>query len=103
MKDDAAVEAMMTRALERQPAVVVPEDFAAKMRAALPMQRRVRERRSAGRIVAFVGAAVLMVALCVLAPYARPSFENVAFDLELLMVAEMAAVAAWLAMRRDGI
>jgi hypothetical protein len=42
----------------------------------------------------------VVVALYWLAPHARPSFESVAFDMELLMLAELAGVAAWLAMRR---
>ena len=102
-KGEVKFDEMITRALERQPAVIVPADFAAKVRAALPPPPRKRERRSVGRIAAFVGAAVLMVALYWLAPYARPSFASVAFDMEFLLVVELALVAAWLALRVDGI
>lgn len=99
--EERMVDAAITRALERQPDVVVPMDFAAKVRAALPERPKVRERRSAGRIAAGVAAAGLLVALCLLAPHARPSFGSVAFDLEMVLVVELASVAAWLGMRRS--
>ena len=94
-------EAAITRALERQPEVRVPVDFAAKVRAALPAQPTVRVRRSVGRMAAAVAAAGLVLALCWLAPHARPSFESVAFDLEMVLVVELAGVAAWLGTRRS--
>jgi hypothetical protein len=99
--EERMVDAAITRALERQPEVVVPMDFAAKVRAALPAQPKVRERRSVGRIVAVAGAAGLLLMLCWLAPHARPSFESVAFDLEMVLVVELVGVAAWLGMRRS--
>ena len=94
-------EAAITRALERQPEVRVPVDFAAKVRAALPAQSKVRVRRSVGQIAAVTGAVGLVLALCWLAPHARPSFESVAFDLEMVLVVELAGVAAWLGTRRS--
>jgi len=45
------------------------------------------------------GAAVLVLALCWLAPHARPNFGSVAFDLEMVLVVELMGVAAWLGMR----
>jgi hypothetical protein len=99
--EERMVEAAITRALERQPEVVVPVDFAAKVRAALPAQQKVRERRSARRMAAGVAAVGLLLALCLLAPHARPSFESVAFDLEMVLVVELAGVAAWLGTRRS--
>lgn len=100
MKDEVALEAAITQALERQPEVVVPMDFAARVRASLPPQPKVRTRRSAGRIAGTAAVAGLIVGLCWLAPHAQPSFESIAFDMEMLMLAELAGVAAWLAMRR---
>jgi hypothetical protein len=100
MKDDGLMEAAITRALERQPKVVVPADFAARVRASLPAQPKVKARRSVGRIVGTAGAAGLIVALCWLAPYAQPNFGSLAFDMEMLLLMELAGVAAWLAMRR---
>jgi hypothetical protein len=94
-------EAAITRALERQPEVRVPVNFAAKVRAGLPAQPTVRARRSVGRMAAAVAAAGLVLALCWLAPHARPSFESVAFDLEMVLVVELAGVAAWLGTRRS--
>jgi hypothetical protein len=94
-------DAAITRALERKPEVRVPVDFAAKVRAALPAQSKVRVRRSVGRMVAAVAAAGLVLALYWLAPHARPSFESVAFDLEMVLVVELAGVAAWLGTRRS--
>ena len=100
MKDDVALEAAITRALERHPEVVVPGDFAVRVRASLPARPKVRVRRSVGRMAGTAAAAGLIVGLCWLAPHARPSFESIAFDMEMLMLAELAGVAAWLAMRR---
>ena len=99
--EERIVDAAITRALERQPEVVVPMDFAAKVRAALPAQPKVRERRSAGMIAAGAAAVGLLLALCLLAPHARPSFESMAFDLEMVLVVELVGVAAWLGMRRS--
>ena len=101
MSDEQWIDAAITRALERQPEVAVPVDFAAKVRAALPAQSKVRERRSVGRIAAGAAAVGLLLALCWLAPHARPSFASVAFDLEMVLVVELAGVAAWLGMRRS--
>jgi hypothetical protein len=100
MKDDGTLEAAVTRALERQPEVMVPAGFAARVRASLPPQPKMREHRSVGRIAATAAAAGLIVGLCWLAPHARPSFESLAFDMEMLMLIELAGVGAWLAMRR---
>ena len=67
---------------------------------ALEAQPMVRARRSVAKIAATAAVAGLIVGLCWLAPHARPSFESVAFDMELLMLCELAGVAAWLSMRR---
>jgi ferric-dicitrate binding protein FerR (iron transport regulator) len=98
---DRMDEAAITRVLERQPEVRIPVDFAAKVRAALPAQSKVRVRRSVGRGVAAVAAVGLVLALCWLAPHARPSFESMAFDLEMVLVVELMGVAAWLGTRRS--
>ena len=101
MSDANEFEAAITRALERQPEVAVPVDFAVRVRAALPAQPKVREQRSVGRMAAAVGAAGLLLALCLVAPHARPSLESTAFDLEMVLVVELAGVAAWLGTRRS--
>jgi hypothetical protein len=101
MNDDVALDAVIARALEQQPNVAIPAEFAARVMASLPALPKVRARRSVGRIAATAAAAGLIVALCWLAPHAQPSFDSLAFDMELLVLAELAGVAAWLAMRRD--
>ena len=101
MSDANEFEAGITRALDRKPEVAVPADFAAKVRAALPAQPKVRTQRSVGRIAAGVAAVGLVLALCVLAPHARPGVQNMAFALEMVLVVELVGVAAWLGMRRS--
>ena len=104
MTDEQMVEAEIVRVLEQKPAVTVPADFAAKVRAALPAQKKVRAarfggrfaRRSLGRTVAVAAVGGLVVGLCLLAPHARPSFESVAFDVEMVMLLELGLVGAWL-------
>jgi hypothetical protein len=101
MSDANEFEDAITRALDRKPEVQMPVDFAAKVRAALPAQPKVRTQRSVGRIAAGVATVGLVLALCWLAPHARPSFESMAFDLEMVLVVELMGVAAWLGMRRS--
>ena len=99
MSDEMNDEAI-TRALEAQPVVVIPEGFAARVMGSLPAQPMVKERRSVAKIAATAGVAALIVGLCWLAPHVRPSFGSVAFDMEMLMLCELAGVAAWLSVRR---
>jgi hypothetical protein len=101
MSDANEFEAAITRALDRKPEVVVPMDFAVKVRASLPAQPKVRAQRSVGRLAAGVATVGLVLALCWLAPHARPSFGSMAFDLEMVLVVELMGVAAWLGMRRS--
>ena len=101
MSDANEFEDAITRALDRKPEVQVPVDFAAKVRASLPAQPKVRAQRSVGRIAAGVAAVGLVLALCVLAPHARPGVQNMAFALEMVLVVELVGVAAWLGMRRS--
>ena len=101
MSDASEFEGAITRALDRRPEVAVPADFAAKVRAALPARPKVRQRRSVGLTAAGVAAVGLVLALCWLAPHARPNFESMAFDLEMVLVVELVGVAAWLGMRRS--
>jgi hypothetical protein len=100
MQDEKALEAEIVRVLEQKPVVAAPVDFAARVRAALPPEPKVKAGRfagrSLGRMVGGVAAVALVVALCVLAPHARPSFESLAFDLEMVLLLELAGVAIWL-------
>jgi len=101
MSDVNEFEAAITRALDRKPEVVVPADFAARVRASLPAQPKVKARRSVGREVGMVATVGLVLALGWLDPHARPSFGSVAFDLEMVLVVELMGVAAWLGTRRS--
>jgi hypothetical protein len=98
-------EAAIARALEQQPGVTIPADFAARVRASLPSRPRAREPRfaahSVGQLAAAVAAAGLVVALCLLAPHVRPSFVSVAFDMEMVLLVELCGVTAWLATVRS--
>ena len=100
MNDETEFEAAITRALEQQPSVTVPMDFAARVKAALPAQPKARASRFAGRSVgqlaATIAAVGLVAGLCLLAPHARPSFDSVAFDMEMVVLVELCGVAAWL-------
>ncbi len=98
---DAELEAAITRALERKPEGMAPLEFAARVRAALPAQPKPRTRHSVAGTVAVVGAAALILAVCWLAPRAQPSFASMTFDLEFVMMVELAGVAAWLGTRRS--
>jgi hypothetical protein len=100
MMEEQEFEAAITRVLERQPKAAVPVDFAARVRMALPAEPKARVQRFAGRsvgqIAATVAAVGLVAALCLVAPHVRPSFDSVAFDMEMVLLLELAGVAAWL-------
>ena len=89
-------EAAITRALEQHSEPVIPADFASRVAAALPAQRASRSRVQIGRSSAVAGAVVLTGALFALAPHAAPSFTSFAFDLELMVLAQLAAIAWFL-------
>jgi hypothetical protein len=98
---DGALEADLTRTLERQPVVVVPEGFAARVAGSLPPRRPVRRRVQTGRTVAMVAAWIVALTMFALAPHAAPNFGNLTFDMELLLLAQLAAIAYWLGARRE--
>ena len=87
-------QAATTHALEQPPTVVVPADFAARV--AAQAAHRGLPRRSSwagfGLRTALASGMVLTLALFVFAPHAAPSFSNLRFDLEMLMLAELGAV-----------
>jgi hypothetical protein len=101
-REQAVLEAAIGRALERPPHARVPEGFAARVAKSLPVGAARRPIWSAGKAVAGVAVVVLAAALFVLAPHAGPSFSNLAFDLELMVLAELGAVAWVLARMQDG-
>lgn len=93
-------EQRVTQALERRTEVGVPVDFAARVASALPKARRRRASMPLGRRTAWAAAVVLTFALVALAPHAPPSFGNMAFDVELVVIAELSGIAYWLTVRR---
>jgi hypothetical protein len=106
MNENEVLEQRIERALQRQPQVLVPAEFAAGVARALPVRSATRgwgagRVWSVGKMAAGVAAVVLAGALFALAPHAVPSFSSLAFDVELLVLAELAAVA-WVLARMDG-
>ena len=91
-------EARITAALERRAEPAIPENFAARVTAALPPLRPARRRVSAGRWAAIGAGVTALAGIVLLAPHAAPSFSSIAFDAELLLTAELAAIASWLAL-----
>ena len=89
-------EARITAALERRPEAAIPEDFAARVVASLPPARPARTRIRAGRWTAIAAGAAALAGMAILAPHSAPSFTNLAFDAELLLTAQLAAIASWL-------
>jgi hypothetical protein len=94
------LDAAMIRALEQPPAVAIPADFAARVARSLPPVAAARRPIYAGRTVASIAVGVLLVALFVVAPHSQPSFANVAFDVEILLIAQVGAIAYWLSGKR---
>jgi hypothetical protein len=78
----------------------IPIDFAAKVAAALPPVPARRRSPFLARKIAFAAAALLLLALFALAPHSSATLTNTAFDLELLLLVQLIAVAWWLAVRR---
>jgi hypothetical protein len=93
-------EAAISAALEHRAATEVPADFASRVIAALPPQR-IGRTKPIGRTVALLAAALLTVALFALAPHTVANFANLAFDLELLLLAQLCGIA-WLLTPRSG-
>ncbi len=102
--DSAQNEAILARnlhqALARQPEPHIPAGFAARVAASLPPAPKPRPNAQVGRLASIAAAAVLAVALFALAPHAAPTFGNLAFDLELVILAQLAGISYWLTARR---
>ncbi len=91
---DPLVEAAITRALGRKPAPIVPENFAAnvaRLALAQPLPRRSRWLGWGPRLAA-ASAGLLTLGMFALAPHAAPSLRDVAFDGELLLLAELSCL-----------
>ena len=100
LNPDETFDAALTTALERAPKSAVPHDFAARVRAALPPQSAPRRSERTTRVAALAAAIVLTIALFLIAPHTSPSFASLNFDIELLVLAQLLAIACWLAARQ---
>ena len=91
---DSALDAAIAQSLSRKPAVIVPDTFAARVATlalAQPPNRRSRWLGWGPRLV-FGSAAVLTAGMFALAPHATPSLNNIPFDGELVLLAELGAL-----------
>jgi hypothetical protein len=98
--ENSALDAAIVRSLEQAPEVAIPADFAARVRASLPPQKPRKARGSAARTSAIIAVAAGLAGTFWLAPRMTPSFTSLSFDLEMLLLAELAVVIAWLAQPR---
>lgn len=90
------VDAQLTRALERKPAVEVPAGFAARMAGRVPVRRTIAVPTARfGLLAARVGMAMLLLALVVLS---MRSADRTVFGIamEWILCAEVVGLAAWL-------
>ena len=83
------------------------QEFAAKVAQSLPggvptRAGMVLKAGSVGKRLAVVAMVLLAASLFVLAPHAATSFSSPAFDLELMVLAELGAVAWMLARMQSG-
>ena len=84
-------------ALETKPAVQIPSDFAAKV-VALTVMQPVRPRRRVpqmGKSMALVLAPLVAIATFALAPHASPNVKSVIFDIEVILIAQLALIGWW--------
>jgi hypothetical protein len=98
---NAPLEFAITRVLDQQPDFAVPDDFSARVRAALPAMPSAQRSRSLRVPVAAGAAATALAAMFLLAPHSAASFSNVVFDVELLLLAEVSCIASWLMTRQQ--
>jgi len=87
-------EAAITRALEKKPEVAVPAEFAGRVMRSLPPRRR-RPKMPVGRAAVLAGMLALVLTMFALAPEVKPQITNFAFDLELLLLVQMAGIGWW--------
>ena len=104
--DADEMERRLERALEAVPVVRIPDDFAMRVAAQVPANVVAARRATPtgtsfeiGNRIAWVVAAVLLVAMFVLAPAAAASAGTKRW-LEFALDIEFAALAVWLSLRR---
>ncbi len=91
---EPTVDAAIARALGRKPAIAVPDSFASQVtqRAFAQAPTRRLQWIGWGPRLALGSAAVLTAGMFALAPRASPSLSSVAFDGELLLLAELSGL-----------
>jgi len=94
MQSEENLEAAITRALEKKPEVVVPAEFAGRVMRSLPPRRRQR-KMPVGRTAVLVGMLALALTMFALTPHVTPQITNFAFDLEMLLLVQMAGIGWW--------
>lgn len=94
MQSEQNLEAAITRSLEKKPEVVVPAEFAARVMQSLP-PRKQRRKLPVGQTAVWAGLLALVLAMFALAPHVTPQITNFAFDLELLLLLQMAGIGWW--------
>ena len=96
-KDENAADltAAVVRALEHPPSLAVPESFAVRVAQLAAMQTLTRRSvwDGFGLRAAMASGVLLTGALFGFAPHAMPSFLNLRFDLEMLLLTELGGVA----------
>jgi len=95
----AALDCRIDAAIEHKPQPLIPSGFAAKVAAhaaSLPQPRRAAAF-PVGRSIAWASAVLLTFALFALAPHATPSLTSLSFDVEILVLLELAGVGWGLA------
>jgi hypothetical protein len=101
--DDAAqIDAAVLRVLSTPPRVAVPADFAARVRRALPAQKPSRSAFRPARSAAIAASIATLAAVFYLASHAAPSFTSLPFDMELLLLLELAGIMTWVARMQQG-
>jgi hypothetical protein len=93
----ANLEERVHRALEQKPEPQIPVDFAARV-AGRAVAQPIRRRRSTaqfGKLMALVCAVLSGAALFALAPHAAPNVKSLSFDAEVVLLAELAFIGAW--------
>ncbi len=91
----------LTAALEHQPDIRIPTDFAARVAAQAAAQPlpKARHSTSYGQAFTIAAAALLLFAMFLVAPWTQPAFSSIAFDVELAMLAQLVLIGWWVAAR----
>jgi hypothetical protein len=97
---DEQIEQIVTQVLERRTEPSVPEDFAARVRAALPPVQPKQRRWRMGKMMCVLSAVVALVGMFALAPHASLDVANLAFDLECVLLVQLFGIVYYLSTRQ---